>query len=192
MPSLTRKSLFLGGAIAVALVLAQAIAAHAEVVSVGGEGFELKEVAHILAPPDKVYAALIAPAQWWSGDHTFSHSAANLTLDAKAGGCFCETLPGGGSVQHLAVVYAAPGKMLRLRGTLGPFQSMPGDGVMTFTLAPAADGTDLTMTYAINGYLRDGFDDISKGADEVLAQQLARLKLFIETGSPDMRPASSE
>jgi len=188
----TCRALLVGTGLALALIAAQAIAAHAEVVSVGGDGFELKEAARILAPPDKVYAAIVAPSQWWSSDHTFSHSAANLSLEAKAGGCFCETLPGGGSVQHLTVVYAAPGKMLRLRGTLGPFQSMPGDGVMTFTLTQAPDGTDLTLTYAITGYMRDGFDDLSKGADEVLGQQVARLKLFTETGSPDMRPANSE
>ena len=96
--------------------------ASAEVVSVAGNGFELRETAHTAASSDKVYAALLLPSRWWNSAHTFSQSASNLTLDARAGGCWCETLPNGGSVEHMRVVYVSPGKTLRLRGALGPFQ----------------------------------------------------------------------
>lgn len=185
MPSLTRKSLFLGGVVALALVLAQAIAAHAEVVSVGGEGFELKEGAHILAPPDKVYAALIAPAKWWSAQHTFSKNAANLTLSAKAGGCWCETVPGGGSVQHLTVVYAMPGAALVMRGPLGPLQGLGVDGALTVELKAAGGGTDLSYTYNVGGYLKDGLSSWAPPVDGVLGEQFARLKALIETGTPE-------
>ena len=95
----------------------------AEVLGVAGNGFEVRETAHTAASPDKVYAALLLPARWWSSNHTFSGNAANLTWDARAGGCWCETLPNCGSVEHLRVVYVSPGKALRLRGALGPFQS---------------------------------------------------------------------
>ena len=85
-----------------ALLITQA--GHAAVTDMASNGFTLVQSAEIAAPPDKIYAALIQPSRWWSSDHTFSGNAANLSLDARAGGCFCETLPGGGSVQHLAVV----------------------------------------------------------------------------------------
>ena len=69
--------------------------AAAEVASVASNGFEVRESAHVAAPPDKVYAGLLHPARWWSSDHTFSGSSVNLTLDARPGGCWCETLRDG-------------------------------------------------------------------------------------------------
>ena len=72
----------------------------------------------------------------------FSKSAANLTLDAKAGGCWCETLPDGGSVEHLVVVFADPGKTLVMRGALGPLQGLGVEGALSIVLKPAGDGTD--------------------------------------------------
>ena len=96
------------------------IAAFAAAVSLAGEanaavvdstvnGFDIEQTIHITAPPDAVYAALIVPAKWWNSQHTFSGNAANLRLEAKGGGCFCESWPDG-SVQHATVVDAEPGK----------------------------------------------------------------------------------
>jgi|HubBroStandDraft_1064217.scaffolds.fasta_scaffold00495_17 uncharacterized protein YndB with AHSA1/START domain len=157
--------------------------ATAEVLNVAANGFEVRETAHTTAPPDQVYAALLQPARWWSADHTFSRSAANLVLDARAGGCWCETLPNGGSVEHLRVVYVAPGKTLRLRGAMGPFQGMAVEGVMTWSLQSAAGGTDISLSYAIGGYVKDGFDELSKAADHVFGEQLQRLKKLVD-GEP--------
>jgi len=157
--------------------------ATAEVVSVGGNGFEIRETAHTAASSDKVYAALLLPANWWSSDHTFSGSAANLVLDARAGGCWCETLPGGGSVEHLRVVYVSPGKTLRLRGALGPFQGLAVAGVMTWSAKSVADGTDITFAYSISGYAKDGFAELSKMTDHVLGEQMERLKKLVDGDS---------
>jgi hypothetical protein len=154
--------------------------AAAEVVAVAANGFEVRETAHTAASSDKVYAALLLPARWWSSDHTFSGSAANLVLDAHAGGCWCETLPGGGSAEHLRVVYLSPGKMLRLRGALGPFQALAVDGVMTLSVKSVSDGTDISLTYVIGGYAKDGFGELSKAADGVLGEQLERLKKLVD------------
>jgi Polyketide cyclase / dehydrase and lipid transport len=154
--------------------------AAADVVSVGANGFEIRETAHTAASSDKVYAALLLPAHWWSSDHTFSGSAANLVLDAHAGGCWCETLPGGGSVEHLRVVFVSPGKTLRLRGALGPFQGLAVDGVMTWSVKSVADGTDVTFTYSIGGYAKDGFDELSKMTDRVLGEQMERFKKSVD------------
>jgi len=131
-----------------------------------------------------VYAALIEPARWWSSDHTFSGNAKNLHLEAKAGGCWCESLPNGGSVVHLMVVYVDPGKALRLRGALGPFQGLGVAGALTWKLKPATDGTDLSVTYALGGYNKDRFAELSQAGDEVLTAQVGRLKKSIETKSP--------
>jgi uncharacterized protein YndB with AHSA1/START domain len=157
--------------------------AAAEVLNVAANGFEVHETAHTTAPPDQVYAALVQPARWWSSDHTFSRSAANLVLDARAGGCWCETLPNGGSVEHLRVVYVAPGKTLRLRGALGPFQGLAVDGAMTWSIQSVAGGTDISLSYVAGGYVKDGFDESSKAVDRVLGEQLLRLKKLVD-GEP--------
>jgi uncharacterized protein YndB with AHSA1/START domain len=160
----------------------------AEVLSVTAGGFEVQSSAHIGVSPDKVYAALLVPARWWSSDHTFSGSAANLVLDARAGGCWCETLPGGGSVEHLHVLYVVPGKTLRMRGALGPFQGLTVDGVMTWSVKPAAGGSDLSFTYAVFGASKDGFADLSAGADRVLGEQISQLKKVVEADAMPHNP----
>ena len=118
-PARAFRHLAAGAALALALIVCDR--ASAEVADAAPNGFTIVEAAHIAAASDTVYTALIAPQRWWSSAHTFSGSAANMSLDAKAGGCWCESLPGGGSVLHMTVVYAAPGKGLHLRGSLGPF-----------------------------------------------------------------------
>ena len=163
---------------AAAAVLA-ASAAQAGIEGPSPTGFTAVETAHIAAAPDRVFAVLIQPARWWSSDHTFSGNAANLSLEPRAGGCWCETLPGGGSAEHLRVVYVAPGKVLRLIGALGPLQPMPVQGVLTFSLAPAAGGTDLKLTYALAGPA--GLGDLSGPVDNVLGQQVVRLKAAVES-----------
>jgi uncharacterized protein YndB with AHSA1/START domain len=154
--------------------------AAAEVISAGQNGFEIRETVHVAAAPDKAYAALLQPARWWSSEHTFSGSAANLTLDARAGGCWCETLPDGGSVEHMRVVNFAPGKVLRLRGALGPLQGLGVEGAMTLSVKAAASGTDITISYAAGGYVKDGLDGLSKVVDHVLGEQIERLRKLID------------
>jgi hypothetical protein len=154
--------------------------AAAEVIDVAANGFEVRESVHVAASPDKAFAMLLQPARWWNSDHTFSGSAANLKLDARAGGCWCETLPGGGSVQHLQVVYVAPGKVLRLRGALGPFQALAVDGAMTWSVKSNGSGSDISVNYAVGGYAKDGFDALSKAADRVIGEQIERLKKTID------------
>jgi hypothetical protein len=149
---------------------------EAEVVGVSANGFEVREQLHVELSADKIYEAIVSPARWWDSAHTYSGNAANMTLDARAGGCWCEKLENGGSVQHLQVVYVAPGHALRLRGALGPLQAMAVDGAMTWTLKSAPKGTDLTLTYAVGGYSKDGFAALSTAVDQVLADQVARLR----------------
>ena len=49
------------------------------------------------------------------------------------------------------------------------------------TLKTGANGTDITVSYAVGGYAKDGFDAVSKGVDHVLGEQIERLRKFIET-----------
>ncbi|NYT40417.1 SRPBCC domain-containing protein [Sphingomonas sp. R-74633] len=166
--------------ILIGLALTLAAPAAAEVTASTETSFTVTEKVTVAAPPEKLWAALVAPGSWWSSAHSWSGDAANLSLDPRPGGCWCEKLPGGGGVEHMRVVFVQPHKMLRLTGTLGPLQSFPASGVMTFTLTPAADGktTALTITYAVAG--APGLGQIAAPVDGVLGEQVARLKAAAE------------
>ena len=90
----------------------------------------------------------------------------------------------GGSVQHLLVVYAAPGEGLRLRGALGPLQAEGVDGTLGWTLKPAEGGVNVTLSYVVGGYIRGGMEQWAPRVDRVLDEQLQRLKGFVEGKSP--------
>src|SRR5688572_8242064 len=123
----------------------------AEVISAESNGLGVRHVVQIGATPDAVYAALVQPARWWNPSHSYSGDASNLTLETRAGGCFCEKLPDGGSVQHLTVAMVKPGKELRMRGALGPFQTSGTEGAMTILLKGEGQRTELTLTYVLGG-----------------------------------------
>ena len=175
---------------AIGLLIAAALSrpACATVVESTANGFAIAQSVEIAAPPAKVYDALVHPAKWWDSGHTFSGSAANMSIEPHAGGCFCEALPSGGSVQHAEVVVAAPGETLRLRGPLGPFQGQGVDGALTFSLKATGAGTTLTLDNNIGGFMKGGFGDWPARADAMLADQMARLKKYLETGAPDSKP----
>jgi len=162
--------------ISVLAAVALAAPAVAEVRQAEPGGFVLAYKATIAAPPAKVWDALIEPGRWWNMDHSYSGDGANLTLDARAGGCFCEKVPkDGGSVEHMRVVQARPGSLLRLSGGLGPFQAMAVSGAMSWELKPAGRGTELSMSYAVGGYVPGGAQAIAPMVDQVLADQFRRL-----------------
>jgi uncharacterized protein YndB with AHSA1/START domain len=168
------------GLAAVILALAAAGPAAAELKSVTPNGFEVVSIATIAAPADRVYAALGEVGHWWSPSHTFSRDAANLSIELRAGGCFCERLKDGGSVQHLQVIYAATGQGLRLRGALGPLQTEGVDGTLSWTLKPGEGGTSVALSYVLGGYIRSGMEQWAPKVDRVLDEQLQRLKSYVE------------
>lgn len=156
-----------------------------EVVDAAANGFTVKSTVTIKAAPAEVYRTLTSEVgAWWNPSHTFSRDAKNLHMDARPGGCFCETLPGGGGVRHMEVVITMPGKALLLHGGMGPLLSVAAAGALEFALAPVEGGTQLNLTYAVGGYLKTGLDAFARPVDNVLAEQIGRLKNYIEQGKP--------
>ncbi|WP_109124678.1 SRPBCC domain-containing protein [Dyella sp. C11] len=171
-------------AVAAAILLSLcAFEAQAEVKDASADHFLIQDSRTIHAPPDKLYAAITDVAHWWNSEHTYSGDASHLSLKADAGGCFCERWDNQ-SVEHMRVIWVSPPKALRLKGALGPLQSMAVDGVMTFALKPTADGTTLQFEYRVNGSSHSNLDKIAPMANEMLMDQLQRLQHYVESGKP--------
>lgn len=155
--------------------------AAAEVKDSSAIGFTIQDTVIIAADPNDVYHALVTDVgRWWDSVHTFSGNATNLSIDDRAGGCFCEKLENGGSVRHLEVVFVDPGKTLRMIGGLGPLQAMAVTGSMTWSLSKTDSGTNIKVTYSIGGYRPGGLQKMAPLVDKVMSEQLKRLKEYIE------------
>jgi hypothetical protein len=171
--------------IAMLLILTLAPSATADVVESTTNGFTTKTATEISGVTRAVYVALTAQVgSWWDPQHTWSGDPRNMTIDPRAGGCFCETLANGGSVQHMTVILAEPGKMLRMRGALGPLQELAVVGTITWSLTEVGSRTRVEMSYVVGGYMQGGFATVAKLVDGVLATQVQRLKQYIESGRP--------
>ena len=120
----------------------------------------------------------VATARW-------SGSAANMTLELRAGGCFCERW-GDSSVEHLHIVRAEPGRALVGRGGLGPPLDLGAAGVLGWSLEPLDGGraTRLVQSYRVGGLLPGDASKLAPLVDAVLGEQLARLKAHVEAGVP--------
>lgn len=174
--------------------------AWAEVTNQSDAGFEIELGADTPATASDAWQELIAPARWWSSEHTYSGDAANLYIDPQASGCFCEKLPvpkdapAGqriGSVEHMHVIYADPvRRVLRMKGALGPLQSEALDGTLTITLKPVGEGTRIEWNYVVGGFMRMKSAEIAPLVDKVLSEQLARLaaRLSPEAGAVPAKP----
>jgi hypothetical protein len=159
--------------------------AGATVTAGGPPGFIVRIELPVAAAPERVFDRFLQIGRWWSDEHTYSGRATNMRLDNRIGGCFCETLPGGGFVRHMEVVYSAPGKALRLAGALGPLQEMGASGLMSVQFRAEGAATRLVMTYIVSGFAPGaGYSEVASAVDGVMTEQLSRLKRFTETGKP--------
>jgi uncharacterized protein YndB with AHSA1/START domain len=166
--------------------LALPAAASAAVTAVNAEGFRLTSSYEVATSPDKVWAALIEPGRWWNPQHSwFGNPGRDFRLEARPGGCFCESGPDGGAM-HMTVTFVKPGRQLNLWGALGPLGMEGAAGGMTVKLDPTgATSTRLTVTYTVGGYLTGGAEKWAPLVDGVLGEQFGRLERYAETGSAD-------
>ena len=163
-----------------ALTLAAA-PAFATVASLTPQSFVLTHRAEVNATPAAVYAAIGQVGKWWDGKHTYSGKAENLTLELRAGGCWCEQWEGG-SVEHARVLYAGRDKVVRFEGGLGPLQGMAVAAVMTWSIAAVEGKTTLTVTDVVRG-ADAGLDKLAPVVDQVLGEGFTRLVEFAGKGS---------
>jgi len=167
--------------------------AHGEVLDAAVNGFTIRHQVQIAADRNAVYQAVVDDiGVWWNGDHTVSGDAANLYLDARPQGCFCERLGEDAGLVHLSVSFVNPGVILRLTGGLGPLGLMGVAGNMTWEFESSEQGTLMTLQYAVGGYMADGLDSLAVPVNGVLVEAVTRLARYVETGSPAVEIGTSD
>lgn len=186
--------------ISVAVITAFSSPALAEVKTVSDNGFNIVHIAEVNAEPDVVWKRLIAPKEYWSKAHSWSGSSEGFYIDPQAGGCFCELfqqkgadnkIKTVGSVEHMRVIFAQPGKVLRMQGALGPLQSEAVLGTLTAAIEPlkAGGGSKISFSYVVGGYMRYKTADIAPAVDKVLAEQFkSLLSPFLAKASDEPKP----
>lgn len=171
--------------VAAATLLLSSTTASPVIAQVTPNGFLVRHKVSVDAPPGDVFEILVTRVgSWWDPEHTYSGDSRNLSIDARPGGCFCETFPDGGGVEHLRVVYVKPGALLRLSGALGPLQPFGLAGSLSWKLIGSEDSTTIELSYTVGGFMEGGFEQVAPGVDAVLGEQLQRLARFVETGRP--------
>jgi uncharacterized protein YndB with AHSA1/START domain len=158
---------------------------RAETSNVSATGFTTTFREEVAAAPDGVWKAIVQLPRWWSSQHTGSGQASNMSLDAQAGGCWCERWGDGHSLQHGQVVLVQPGRVIRLFANLGPLQELAVNGVLTIVTSTQEGKTFLRLTYRVSGSAEAGLERLAPAVDQVLGAQYRRLKLLAETGKPE-------
>jgi hypothetical protein len=171
--------------IAAMLALMAAGNAGAAVKDSSASGFTVENVEVVVVDADTAWKALVHDIdRWWPKDHSWWGQASKLSIDARAGGCFCE-IAGTQQAQHMTVSFVDPGKTLRMLGGLGPLQGMGLHGALEFRLEPGeGGGTRITMYYRVGGYSPDDLGKFAPVVDKVQAQQLRGLADFLRKGAP--------
>lgn len=176
--------------------------AFAEVKSASDTGFNSIHVATVDATPEEIWKRLLVPKDYWNKAHSWSGSSAGFYIDAQANGCFCELfqeadvngkLKTVGSVEHMRVIFAQPGKVLRMQGALGPLQSEAVIGTLTIAMEPFKDnaGTRVSFSYVVGGYMRYKVADIAPAVDKVLGEQFKNMLLPFDPAGTEVPNADS-
>ncbi len=138
-------------------------------------GFTLENSADVPVDAATAWRVLINDVDaWWPKSHSWWGEDSKFSIDARAGGCFCEKA-GDQQAQHLQVVFVDPGKLLRMTGGLGPLQGMGLSGTLEFRLTPVTAGTRIVLWYRAGGYTPDDMSKFAAVVDQVQALQLGGL-----------------
>lgn len=156
------------------LIMFFATAAHADVVEAGPDHFVLRQEAASSLSPDEMWERLINPAIWWHPDHTYSGSAAHLSLDVQAGGLWKEEWQAG-SVTHGEVIFVNPGVQLRLDAPFGPLQAIGAKTIWTITISADGDGSKVVFDEISHGVPSSKLDELAPAVDFVKTEAIRRL-----------------
>lgn len=156
--------------LAVAFVTTFPVAAGAAVKLATADAVLIEHRFTIEVSAAKAWESLVHPERYWPADHTWSGKRESLSIEANAGGCFCERWDGG-SAEHGRVVMAIPGKVLTLSAALGPFLDMAISGILSIGLEEKDGVTTAVVTYRVSGDPAHKLDALAPIVDQVLGMQ---------------------
>ncbi|HET9485361.1 MAG TPA: hypothetical protein VFO79_15475 [Xanthomonadales bacterium] len=161
-----------------------ALPVHAELTQSAPDALESRHVFRIEKTPAEAWRVLIKPQRYWPRDHTWSGDPGNLSLEARAGGCFCEKWKDA-SAEHGRVVMSQKDALLRIRGAFGPLQALAVTGVVTVELSAKDGGTEAIVTYRVSGDSLHQLDKFAPVVDKVIGQQFGRFADLATDGKLD-------
>ena len=172
---MTRRALGLAAALALA-----AGPIPAAVLDSSAAGFTVENSIVVPVDAKTAWRGLVDNVdRWWPKDHSWFGAQGKFTIDARAGGCFCERA-GVRQALHMTVSHVDPHKVLRMLGGLGPLQGMGLHGALDWTFAPAEGGTRVTLRYVVGGYATADLAKLAPVVDKVQALQLGGLEAFLK------------
>lgn len=159
----------------IALPMLVALPASAEVLRQGDSGFNLLITAEVPRTATEAYDQFVRIGEWWDANHSYFGKGSNFTLEAKAGGCFCEVSESG-EVLHMLVTFVRPGQEIRMVGGLGPLQMLGAHGGMSWSFEDLPEGgSRITHTYNVTGYMDGGLGQLAEVVDRVQTGQVNAL-----------------
>jgi hypothetical protein len=164
----------------IAMVVALASGnARAEILDSAANGFTVENSQTVPVDAQTAWDALVNDVgHWWPKDHTWWGDAGKLSIQPRAGGCFCE-IDGAHQAAHMTVTFVDPGHTLRMTGGLGPLQGMGLYGAMEWRLSKVEGGTKITLWYRAGGYTPDDLRKFAPVVDRVQSQQLGGLAGYL-------------
>ena len=157
------------------LLLALSFNLNADVISSDQNGFIINVERTVMADQKTAYEQFLRVSEWWNAEHTWFGDAGGLSIEPRAGGCFCEK-SGGREVLHMSVSYVDPGKEIRMVGGLGPLQMMGVHGGMSWQFEAMGDNqTKIIHRYQVVGFAQGGLASLAPVVDQVQTIQVEGL-----------------
>lgn len=160
-----------------AALIALSYESRAHVKTIQSHGFIVENSVHTSASIDSTWSVLINDIDnWWPKDHSWWMGT--LSIEAKAGGCFCE-VSNRKSAEHMRISFVDPGKVLRMTGGLGPLQGMGMYGALDWVFTEESNGTQISLNYRVMGLNPESFEQLAAIVDKVQAIQLQSLADYL-------------
>ncbi|NKB35512.1 MAG: SRPBCC domain-containing protein [Pseudomonadales bacterium] len=154
---------------------------YAEVITIAETGFIIENKIQVNTNKATTWQAFSEEVDlWWPKDHSWWGVDSTLSIDSFAGGCFCE-IGVEKSAEHMHIVFVDPPNQMRMTGGLGPLQGMGMFGALEFVFNENETGTEVVMTYRVNGINPDGFEQLAPIVDQVQAIQIEGLATLLST-----------
>lgn len=118
----------------------------------------------------ELWQRLQHPEIWWSSAHSWSGDAANMSVEMRAGGCWCERV-GDGVVVHGRILRIDAGRAVLFDAPLGPLN----EAAVSTRLSWRVENQRVVWRYQVFGALPMPVEQLAPLVEGVLAEQLRRL-----------------